>query len=184
MLEPTILSSVPKETLQKPCSDEHIVEIASEALRWKCIASHLQLSEIDVEDIETYSPKDAPSQRIKMLKTWKDKFGAKATYKVLASAFYKDKQVHLVEKIVTLLKEEATDTSSLEPRPSPRKRQKRDTSLSNLFSVGAQPIPVSPKQYRTEGLEAQLELMTQRRKLPAKLTGKLCTQKVPSLLQL
>ena len=102
-----LLTSVSKKTLEKPCSDEHIVEIAREITNWRLIAPDLGLTAVDEEDIRQNHRDDVPIQRREMLRTWKQKFGSKATYGSLAKAFYKTKRVDLVEKVIALLTEEA-----------------------------------------------------------------------------
>ena len=101
-----LLRGVPKKTLEKPCSDEHIVEIAREITSWQLIAPDLGLTAVEEETI-VQNHHDVQIQRREMLRTWKQKFGSKATYGSLAKAFYKTKRVDLVEKVIALLTEEA-----------------------------------------------------------------------------
>ena len=116
-----LLRTVSKKTLKKPCSDEHIVEIANKVTSWRSIAPYLGLTAVDEENI-VQNHRDVQIQRREMLRTWKQQFGSEATYSSLAEALYKAKRVDLVEKVVELLTEEAAATSSLELCPPPRKK--------------------------------------------------------------
>lgn len=115
-----LLESVSKKSLDKPCSDEHIVEIASKVTNWRLIAPHLGLTEVDEENI-VQNHRDVQLQRREMLRTWQQKFGFRATYGSLARALHKAERVDLVEKVIELLTEkvvevltgEAAATSSL-----------------------------------------------------------------------
>ena len=97
-----LLRSVPEETLGKPCSDEHIVEIAREITSWQSVAPYLELTAVDEEDI-LHNHHDVRIQRREMLRTWKQKLGSKATYYGLAKAFNDIERADLVGKVVELL---------------------------------------------------------------------------------
>ncbi len=97
-----LLQSVSEKSLEEPCSDEHIVEIAREITAWRLIAPHLGLKAVDEEDI-LQNQDDVRIQRREMLRTWRQKLGSKATYSSLAKALYKTERVDLVEKLAELL---------------------------------------------------------------------------------
>ena len=97
-----LLQSVSEKSLEEPCSDEHIVEIAREITTWRLIAPHLGLKAVDEEDI-LQNQDDVRIQRREMLRIWRQKLGSKATYSSLAKALYKTERVDLVEKLAELL---------------------------------------------------------------------------------
>ena len=110
-----LLSSISEKTLEKPCCDEHIVEIACELTEWRLVAPHLGLEAVDEENI-LQNHHDVRIQRREMLRTWRQKFGSKATYGSLAEALYKTERVDLVENVVELLTKAAvTGTPKLGP---------------------------------------------------------------------
>ena len=64
------------------------------------MAPSLGLTDVDVRDItDQIPPLSVPSQRMEMMKKWKQKFGAKATYEALSKVFAESNRQDLVEKI-------------------------------------------------------------------------------------
>ena len=95
--------------LNRECSDIHFAEISISIVDWREIAPFLGLTaaeEIVIRD----SANSVPSQKIAMLRNWKEKFGTKATYKQLCLAFDACKKRDLVE----LVKQLAASSSSSE----------------------------------------------------------------------
>ena len=140
-----LLRSVPEETLEKPCSDEHIVKIASEITNWQSIAPHLGLKPVDEETI-LQNHRDVQLQRREMLRTWQQKFGSNATYDGLAKALYDAERVDLVGKVVDVLTEEATAADDPESGPPPCKKA--------ALGSGALPVPLTPRRATSPGKPA------------------------------
>ena len=107
-----LLKDVPKANLQNPCTEGDLCDLSLRITKWQSIAPFLRLSDVDIEDITASSP-DPRTQRLKMLKTWRQKLGVQATYAKLASAFWKTGRTDLVEKIAELLT--ASGYISIEP---------------------------------------------------------------------
>ena len=75
-------------SLDRPCSEDHLVIIAKDLTQWEMVAYILGLSEAEVEEIdESYKPTELPLKRIKMLMKWKNKYKENATYQRLITAF-------------------------------------------------------------------------------------------------
>ena len=89
--------------LQQQCSDEHLVSLSMLVSDWTAISPHLGLTRIDEEDIIEYAPRSVATQRIAMLRKWREKNGAAATYKKLCDVFRKCERQDLVDKIRLLL---------------------------------------------------------------------------------
>ncbi len=77
-----LLSAVPPAVLDGPCSDDHLVELALVLTNWKEVAYFLKLKEPEIEAVEAgVSPELVRAKSLRMLRTWRDKYGARATYR-------------------------------------------------------------------------------------------------------
>lgn len=96
--------------------DKDLSDIAAVLLNWEGIVPHLNLTEIDVEDVSHYKPEQQRyasinreanqclhNIRFQILRGWKAKFGFNATYGVLLKACSDGQCASAAEKIVTLL---------------------------------------------------------------------------------
>ena len=75
-----LISSVPPEVLDIPCSDVHLMEIGLKLTEWRVVAMLLHLEEGDIEDIEEKA-NSTRERSLRMLKRWSQKFGERATYR-------------------------------------------------------------------------------------------------------
>ena len=87
-----LIAAIPERFLDQPCSDEHLCEIGIGITDWRAIAPHLNLSQVDEEDIARFSG----GERIGMLRRWQQKRGSSATYRSLAASFQKVKRADLI----------------------------------------------------------------------------------------
>ena len=116
-----LLKDVPPAKLNQPCRDEHLCELALSVTRWHIIAPHLGLTDKDEEEISFLYPNELGRQTVAMLRKWKSKHGKKATYKRLASVFWKLAFTNVVEEICELLNSpdssdsESDEGSAIEP---------------------------------------------------------------------
>ena len=115
-----LLKDVPPEKLDEPCRDDHLSELALSVTEWQSIAPNLELSEAEEEDIERDCAKNK-TQKIKMLRKWKEKFGKRATYRRLARVFWNLDRVNLVRKLCDILQMEGEGDS-----PPDAKKIRRD----------------------------------------------------------
>ena len=68
--------------LDSPCADEHLVKLADYFSEWQGqLATSLQLSAVEVEDIENNWPRDQRRQRVQMFRKWRSKLSSQATYR-------------------------------------------------------------------------------------------------------
>ena len=93
---------VPRKKLNKPCSDEHLLDIAPELACWVDLSPYLGLKEDEVEAIRSESRTER-GKRLKCLREWKNKNGMKATYKALIEALLKCNMASHAEKVCRLL---------------------------------------------------------------------------------
>ena len=89
----------------KPCSEDHLAVIADCIAEWRAVSPFLGLTEAEETAILGSHPHSVVSQKIAMLRKWKQKLGAKATYKRLCRAFHKCKRADLVDMVKQLLAE-------------------------------------------------------------------------------
>ena len=76
--------------------------------KWEQVATHLNLTRTDINDIEHKAGRDVALMRMYMLQEWKKKkkLTGEATYRVLLTALLKCICSDTVIKICTLLQEE------------------------------------------------------------------------------
>ena len=88
--------------LDKPCSREHLQDVALFLESWRTVAPHLGLSRTEMEEIER-DGREEREKRLKILELWKGKFAFKATYKVLIEVCLKISRADQAEKVCRLL---------------------------------------------------------------------------------
>ena len=96
------ITRVPLQKLDEPCSDEHLRDISSDLPDWRTVAPYLGLRDGEVEDIER-DVRTEPEKRRKALQKWNNKYGSKATYKMLTEVLLKLKMANHAEKVCRLL---------------------------------------------------------------------------------
>ena len=95
--------SVHPEKLNESISDDHLHEIAILLTSWRTVATHLELSESDLDDVER-EEKDEQMKKLKALQKWKRNIGFKATYRKLVEVLLSLAMADVAEKICLLLK--------------------------------------------------------------------------------
>ena len=76
------LSKFPADLLDVVCADAHLVQLTECFSEWQThLATSLQLTPVEVEDIERAWPRDPAMQRFKMFRRWKEKLSSQATYR-------------------------------------------------------------------------------------------------------
>ena len=77
------LSKFPAQLLDVPCAESHLGKLVyminTETM--VLLATHLELSDVEVDDIQTAWPRKPAVQRLEMFKTWQQKKQLQATYK-------------------------------------------------------------------------------------------------------
>ena len=78
------------EDIGKEVSDDHILEIYPELVKWRLVAAHLK---VDVQTVETQAKGDEELMRLYTLQEWKKKkmLDGTATYQVLLNVLVKCK---------------------------------------------------------------------------------------------
>ena len=94
-----ICDSLSKEVIDSEVSDEHIAEIVRSFHEWQFIATRLELSDVEQDDIKERYPHHPKLQRRKALQIWKQKFGSKATYRKLIEALCLEDQTKAAEEL-------------------------------------------------------------------------------------
>lgn len=77
--------------------------IAAHIDNWRAISPFLELTAADKIAILAEAPHSLPTQRVAMLRKWKQRHGVKATYEQLRRVFEKCGQTGLVEKVKQLV---------------------------------------------------------------------------------
>ena len=76
------VSKFPPQVLDSPCDDDHLVKLTICFSEWQGqLATSLQLTAVDVEDIENDWPRDQARQRVQMFRKWRKKLSSQATYR-------------------------------------------------------------------------------------------------------
>ena len=108
-------SPVAVDAMKKTCSEEHLAKISVWITEWREISPFLGLTAADEQEIlGTVPPLSVRSQKIAMLRLWRKKRGAKATYKRLCRAFKECEMLDLELKIQQLLVESSSSSSDEE----------------------------------------------------------------------
>ena len=93
----------PPASLKQLCTARHLAVISRKIADWRAVSPFLGLTEADECAILESNP-HSEARRIAMLRKWKQKEGAKATYKRLCRAFRECERADLtdlVEQLVT-----------------------------------------------------------------------------------
>ena len=89
--------------MDSTCTDAHLVKIASHVDQWRAIAPSLGLSPADESAILGEAPHSVRTQRMAMLRRWRQKLGRAATYEKLCQAFEDCERTDLVELVQQLV---------------------------------------------------------------------------------
>ena len=98
---------ISEETLDQECSDTDLVSI-SQFLDWRTIAPHLGLSAIDIVGVDC--KRTEPEKRVETLRKWKQKYGFKATYRVLVEKLLETSNAEHATEVCRLIKKKAEGT--------------------------------------------------------------------------
>ncbi len=98
-----VLSGVPPEKLDQPCTDEHLCEVARHVTDWLILAPLLGISKAEEMEIMGNWPTNTAKQKIEFLRKWREKRGSSGTYRRLCETFYEAEQTTLVEKVGEIL---------------------------------------------------------------------------------
>lgn len=103
------------EQWDQPCSNDELCKISQSVSDWKAVAPSLRLKKADEDAIIGYAPYSVPSQRMEMLRTWKERLGTGATYRKLSDAFKMCQRQDLVDELSKLVTARAETTPDTPP---------------------------------------------------------------------
>ena len=98
----------------QPCSEEHLAKIALLITDWRAVSPLLGLTEAEEIAILGANPHSVSAQKIAMLRKWKQKRRAKATYKRLCQVFSECGLCDLNDKVTEILTTESSSSSDEE----------------------------------------------------------------------
>ena len=76
------LSKFPAHLLDVACADAHLVQLTECFSEWQAhLSTNLQLTAVEVDDIENNWPRNAARQRLEMFRKWQRKNKERATYR-------------------------------------------------------------------------------------------------------
>ena len=77
------LSKFPAHLLDRPCAESHLGKLVHmiDTESMVMLATDLELSAVEVDDIQTAWPRKPAVQRLEMFKKWQQKNQSKATYR-------------------------------------------------------------------------------------------------------
>ena len=73
------LSKFPVELLDSLCVESHLVKLTECFSEWQIISSYLELSKVEIQDIESNWPRNTSRQRLEMFRKWQEKKRSQAT---------------------------------------------------------------------------------------------------------
>ena len=80
-----LLRNVPEELLDQPCTDDHLLEISVKLSEWPAVSPFLGLGETEEEEILGRWHRNVSRQRVEVLRKWRKKYGATATYRCVSN---------------------------------------------------------------------------------------------------
>ena len=95
---------LPSEILNAKCANQHLSKIAEEIVTWEHLARRLGLTEAKIEEIKRNNANNYLEQKDQFLIKWKEKFGSKATYKVLLQCLDECEMREQAEKLIAIVK--------------------------------------------------------------------------------
>ena len=110
----------PEDTLDQPCTDQVLNDIALDVAEWETVAALLGLSRPERMDIVSKHSHSPTMQKIAMFENWKAKLGNAATYRKLTDVLWKLRDCAVIEKIVQLLLQEQQSAIALYPGSLPQ----------------------------------------------------------------
>ena len=111
-----VLKDVPSDKLDQTCKVKHLNELALSITDWQSIAPLLGLTEADESEVEDC--KKIRTKNIRMLRKWRSKFGAKATYRNLAEVLLKLEETDLAEKLCDLIQQPHSSSGGVQTQDS------------------------------------------------------------------
>ena len=75
-----LLAGVCPVSLDSPCNDDDLMELALGLSDWRVVALYLKLDDSEMADIEERA-KSVLEKSVMMLRRWRQMFGEKATYR-------------------------------------------------------------------------------------------------------
>ena len=76
------LSEFPLRLLDTPCDEQVLIKLTTHFSEWQCqLATALQLTDVEVKDIERAWPRDPERQRVEMFRRWRRNLSFQATYR-------------------------------------------------------------------------------------------------------
>lgn len=98
---------ISRESLNEPCSEEHILEIAKKVTDWEVYAPYLGLSDADIESLKIDNSK-TPTRSLRAFKLWEERAAFKATYLHLAeNVFFKYGNAKMATLVCKLAKQQS-----------------------------------------------------------------------------
>ena len=73
------LSKFPAELLDSSCVESHLVNLTECFSEWQIISTGLELSKVEIQDIENDWPRNTARQRLEMFRKWQEKKRTQAT---------------------------------------------------------------------------------------------------------
>ncbi len=133
------VTGITESELDKPCTDDDLLEISLLIVQWRTLGPHLGLEQFDIVALE-HNLSEEGERPLGSLQRWRDKKSYHATYAVLVNALLRLGWTEIARKVVSLL---APD-SDVDVAVHPLSTQKDAGSV-----VTAGPIVRSPRPIRT-----------------------------------
>ena len=96
----------------RPLSETHLPTIAAKIEEWRVISPFLGLSAVHNSTILGEAPHSVPTQRVAMLRRWKQLLGKRATYEKLRQVFEQCGRTDLVEIVQQLVTGSSENTAA------------------------------------------------------------------------
>ena len=95
---------LPEDILDAKCTDLSLSKIAEKIIVWEHFVPRLGLTEAEKVEIQRNNMNNYFEQKYQFLIKWKEKYGSKATYRVLLTCFDECEKGELVEELIAIIK--------------------------------------------------------------------------------
>ena len=99
---PSYAVVLPDTVLNKPCSEEHLRELAPYIQYWEQFAIYLNINKAE-RILISYSSSDFDDEKVQSLLTWRRRMDTKATYQVIFNFFEMVHAKESSERLITVL---------------------------------------------------------------------------------
>lgn len=129
-----VTTEIDSHLMEQRCSDDHLRELSLTLDTWEVLATFLLLPDSEIAAIR--QEREPVLQKQQMLRRWKQRCGAAATYKMLVSALLQIGRTDMAEAVIALQRQSSTDAKSPENTHQPTQPTRTEPQTVTLATSG------------------------------------------------